>query len=89
VNFYKNYKQLSAFLNEVLGQEFKFVAIQQDEWIQMRSHFIELKKQGKLPEARELTLRHIDSKDLDYVDMNEAQEYAVKLFGDIVEFKED
>lgn len=89
VNFYKNYKQLSSFLNEVLGQEFKFVAIQQDEWIKMRSHFIDLKKKGELPAPRELTLKHIDSYDLDYVDLNEAQEFAIKLFGDIVEFKED
>ncbi|MEG0592537.1 MAG: DNA polymerase III subunit gamma/tau [Coprobacillus sp.] len=88
-NFYKNYKQLSSFLHEVLGQEFKFVAIQQDEWIKMRSRFIELKRQGQLPEAHELTLKHIDSKNLDYVEMNEAQEFAVKLFGDIVEFKEE
>lgn len=89
VNFYKNYKQLSSFLNEVLGQEFKFVAIQQDEWIKMRSHFIDLKKKGELPAPHELTLKHIDSYDLDYVDLNEAQEFAIKLFGDIVEFKED
>lgn len=88
-NFYKNYKQLSSFLHEVLGQEVKFVAIQQDEWIKMRSRFIDLKRQGQLPEAHELTLKHIDSKNLDYVEMNEAQEFAVKLFGDIVEFKEE
>ncbi|MEG0275844.1 MAG: DNA polymerase III subunit gamma/tau [Coprobacillus sp.] len=88
-NYYKNYKQLSSFLHEVLGQEFKFVAIQQDEWIKMRSQFIELKRQGQLPQAHELTLKHIDSQNLDYVEMNEAQEFAVELFGDIVEFKED
>lgn len=89
VNYYKNYKQLNSFLHEVLGQEFKFVAIQQDEWIKMRSHFINLKRQEQLPQAHDLTLKHIDSKNLDYVEMNEAQEFAVKLFGDIVEFKED
>ena len=89
VNYYKNYKQLSAFLNEVLGQEFKFIAIQQDKWIETRSRFIELKKQSQLPASHAITLKHIDSNDLDYVDMNEAQEFAVKLFGDIVEFKED
>lgn len=89
VNYYKNYKQLSAFLNEVLGSEYRFIAIQQDEWIKMRSHFIELKRKNQLPQPHELTLKHIDSHDLDHVDMTEAQEYAVKLFGDIVEFKED
>lgn len=89
VNYYKNYKQLSSFLTEILGQEYRFVAIQQDEWIQMRSQFIDLKKRGQLPEPHNLTLKHIDSHDLDHVDLNEAQEFAVKLFGDIVEFKED
>ena len=88
VNYYKNYKQLSSFLTEILGQEYRFVAIQQDEWIQMRSQFIDLKKRGQLPEPHNLTLKHIDSHDLDHVDLNEAQEFAVKLFGDIVEFKE-
>ena len=90
VNYYKNYKQLSAFLSEVLGSEYRFIAIQQDEWLKMRSHFIELKRQGQLPEPHELTLKHIDCHDLDHVDMTEAQEFAVQLFGeDIVEFKED
>lgn len=90
VNYYKNHKQLSAFLQEVLGSEYRFIAIQQDEWIKMRSHFIELKRQGQLPEPHELTLKHIDCHDLDHVDMTEAQEFAVQLFGeDIVEFKED
>ena len=89
VNYYKNYKQLSSFLTEILGQEYRFVAIQQDEWIQMRSQFIDLKKRRQLPEPHNLTLKHIDSHDLDHVDLNEAQEFAVKLFGDIVEFKED
>ncbi|MFR7590705.1 MAG: DNA polymerase III subunit gamma/tau [Longibaculum sp.] len=89
VNYYKNYKQLSSFLTEILGQEYRFIAIQQDDWIQMRSHYIDLKKKGQLPAPHELTLKHIDSHDLDHVDLNEAQEFAVKLFGDIVEFKED
>lgn len=89
VNYYKNYKQLSSFLAEILGEEYRFVAIQQDEWIKMRSHFIDLKKRGELPTPHDLTLRHIDSHDLDHVDLNEAQEFAIKLFGDIVEFKED
>ena len=89
VNYYKNYKQLSSFLTEILGQEYRFIAGQQDDWLKIRSHFIELKKKGQLPQPHELTLKHIDSHDLDYVDLNEAQEFALKLFGDIVEFKED
>lgn len=89
VNYYKNYKLLSSFLEEILGQEYKFIGIKQDEWLKTRKHFIDLKKQGQLPKAHELTLKHIDSYDLDKVDLTEAQEYALELFGDIVEFKED
>ena len=89
VNYYKNYLQLSSFLKEILGSEYKFIAIQQDEWIKMRSHFIELKKAGQLPQPHEITLRHIDSKDLESINLNEAQKFAVENFGNIVEFKED
>lgn len=89
VNYYKNYKQLSAFLNEVLGQEYRFIAVQQEEWIKIRQHFIELKRKNQLPEPHELTLKHIDCHDLNHVELNEAQEFAVQLFGDIVEFKEE
>lgn len=89
VNYYKNYNQLSQFLSEILGDEYKFIAIQQDEWIKTRSHFIELKKAGKLPAPKEITLKHIDSKNLNTVELNEAQQFAVDLFGDIVEFRED
>lgn len=89
VNYYKNYKQLSSFLNEILGEEYKFIAILDDEWKKMRSHFIELKRSGQLPEPHELTLKHIDGKDLDEIELNEAQKFALDLFGDIVEFEED
>ena len=89
VNYYKNYKQLSSFLNEILGEEYKFIAILDDEWKKMRSHFIGLKRSGQLPESHELTLKHIDGKDLDEIELNEAQKFALDLFGDIVEFEED
>lgn len=89
VNYYKNYKQLSSFLTEILGSEYKFIAIQQDEWIKMRTHFIELKKARQLPQPHEITLKHIDGKDLDTLDLNEAQKFAIETFGDIVELKED
>ena len=37
----------------------------------------------------EITLKHIDNYDLDRIELNEAQQFAVDLFGDIVEFKEE
>lgn len=90
VNYYKNYKQLSSLIKDVLGHEFKFIAMQNDEWLQMRQHFIQLKRKGELPKPRPITLKHIDGYDLDRVGLNEAQKYAIDMFGeDIVEFKED
>ncbi len=89
VNYFKNYKQLSAFLKEVLGDEYRFVAIQSDAFVEMRKQFILLKRQGKLPKPHELTLKHIDSHDLDHEEISEAYAYAIDLFGsDITEYKE-
>lgn len=89
VNYYKNYKQLSLFIKELLGEEYRFIAVEQENWLKIRSKFIELKKMNRLPQAHEITLNHIDSYDLDRVELNEAQQFAVDLFGDIVEFKEE
>lgn len=89
VNYYKNYKQLSLFIKELLGDEFKFIAVEQENWLRIRSHFIELKKKNQLPKPHEITLQHIDNYDLDHIELNEAQKFAVDLFGDIVEFKEE
>lgn len=90
VNYYKNYKQLSSLIKDVLGHEFKFIGMQHDEWLEMRQHFIKLARSKKLPKPRPITLKHIDGYDLNRVDLNDAQKYAIDLFGeDIVEFKED
>ena len=89
VNYYKNYKQLSLFIKELLGEEYKFIAVEQEYWLKLRSKFIELKKKNQLPMPHEITLKHIDNYDLDRIELNEAQQFAVDLFGDIVEFKEE
>ncbi len=89
VNYYKNYKQLSAFLKEILSEEYKFIAIEASKWPDMRNYFIELKKLNQLPIPHELTLNHIDQYDLNEEVYGEAQKFAIDLFGkDIVEFKE-
>ena len=89
VNYYKNYKQLSLFIKELLGEEYKFIAVEQEYWLKLRSKFIELQKKNQLPMPHEITLKHIDNYDLDRIELNEAQQFAVDLFGDIVEFKEE
>ena len=40
-------------------------------------------------QPKEITLKHIDGKNINTVVLNEAQQFAVDLFGDIVEFRED
>ncbi len=89
VNYYKNYKQLSLFITELLGEEYKFIAVEQEKWLNIRQNFISLKRSGQLPKPREITLKHIDDFDLDSIALTEAQKYALELFGDIVEFKEE
>jgi DNA polymerase-3 subunit gamma/tau len=89
VNYYKNYKQLSLFIKELLGEEYKFIAVEQENWQSIRNKFIQLKRSNQLPKPKEITLKHIDSYDLESVNLSEAQKYALDMFGDIVEFKED
>ena len=90
VNYYKNYKQLASFLKEVFSHDYRFVAMQQEEWVKLRSYYIQRSKMKELPEPGSITLKHIDQYDIDHVELNEAQQYAVDLFGeDIVEFTED
>lgn len=89
-NYYKNYKQLSSLIKDVLGHEYKFIGMQHDAWLEMRQHYIQLARNKQLPQARPITLKHIDGYDLKRVDLNDAQKYALDMFGeDIVEFKED
>ena len=89
-NYYKNYKQLSSLIKDVLGHEYKFIGMQHDAWLEMRQHYIQLARSKQLPQARPITLKHIDGYDLKRIDLNDAQKYALDMFGeDIVEFKED
>lgn len=90
VNYYKNYKQLASLIKDVLGHDYRFVAMRQDEWINLRSKFIQLNRQKALPEPAPIVLKHIDKYDIDHVELNEAQQFAIDMFGrDLVEFTED
>lgn len=89
VNDSNTYKELKSFLSEAFNEDFDFIAIQRDEWTDMRSEFIKLKKENALPQAGPIQLKHIKDETSKYENLDEAHEYAIKLFGDIVEFKED
>ncbi|MBS7123945.1 MAG: DNA polymerase III subunit gamma/tau, partial [Coprobacillus sp.] len=45
VNYTENYYPLKSFLKEVLGSDYDFIAVMEDEWPHMRQKFIQLNKE--------------------------------------------
>lgn len=89
VNYTENYYPLKNFLKEVLGSDYDFIAVMEDEWPLMRQKFIQLNKEKKLPQPKPIVLHHIDEYHEPVVELTEAQQYAIDMFGDdIVEFEE-
>ena len=89
VNYTENYYSLKSFLQEVLGSDYDFIAVMEDEWPHMRQKFIQLNKEKKLPQPQPIVLHHIDEYHEPVVELTEAQQYAIDMFGDdIVEFEE-
>ena len=89
VNYTENYYPLKSFLKEVLGSDYDFIAVMEDEWPHMRQKFIQLNKEKKLPQPQPIVLHHIDEYHEPVVELTEAQQYAIDMFGDdIVEFEE-
>jgi DNA polymerase-3 subunit gamma/tau len=94
-NYYKNYYQIAALIKDVMGEDFRYVAIEQQAWLELRQKFIILFKQHKLPKPGPLILKHIDqvnekkSQETDQK-LTDAQKMALDMFGpDVVEFSED
>lgn len=87
VNDTENYYQLKAFLQEVLGENYDFIAIKNDVWPNIRNKYIEMNRARTLPEAKPIVLHHIGENNTDKQELNEAQSMAIELFGDIVEFE--
>ena len=88
INLTDNYYQLKNFLKEVLGSEYDFIAVKEEEWPNIRNKYIELNKERKLPAAQPIVLHHISEYKEKVVELTDAQQYAVDMFGDIVEFEE-
>lgn len=86
-NYYKNYPMLSQFISELLSEDYKYIAVESEEWISIRAHYIQLMKAHQLPAPREITLKHIEEVD-EEDHLNDAQKLAYELFGDIVEIEE-
>lgn len=88
INLTDNYYQLKNFLKEVLGSEYDFIAVKEEDWPNIRNKYIELNKERKLPPAQPIILHHISEYKEKVIELTEAQQYAVDMFGDIVEFEE-
>ena len=89
VNDPQNHQSLKLFLKEVLGNEFEFVAMEQDAWLDMRLRFIEMNRAGILPEAKPIVLHHIvENLEERKPELTDAQQAAIDMFGDLVEFEE-
>ncbi len=89
VNDSRNYYQLKSFLVEVLGQEYDFIAVTNQEWPLMRKKFVEYKKMNKLPPVGPIKLSHIEKQEepKEEEKYTEAQKFGLELFGDLVEIK--
>lgn len=88
INLTENYYPLKNFLKEVLGSEYDFIAVLESKWPEMRNQFIQLNREKKLPKPQPIHLHHIAEYHEPVVELTDAQQYAVDMFGDIVEFEE-
>ena len=91
VNYYENYKALKQFLKDILSEEYDFVAMLEDDFIELKNKFIELRNSKSLPQPRSITFKHLEL--LNQISsepvLNDAQQFAVENFGDLVELEED
>lgn len=89
VNYSNNYYLLKNFLKEVLGKEYDFIAILDEDWPKIRNKYIDLHRKGQLPSPKPIHLHHINNEvEKEENKLTDAQKMAVDLFGDIVEFEE-
>ena len=89
INTTENYYKLKQFLKEIFIQEFDFIALHENDWLEYRKKFIELKKAGQLPQPTKVQLQHIGQYVEPVKKYNEAQLNAISLFGeDLVEIEE-
>lgn len=89
VNYSDNYHYLKLFLKEVMGKDFDFIAIKSNEWSSIRETYINLNREGRLPEPKKIVLHHINEFKEKKAVLNDAQQFAVDMFGEtLVEIKE-
>lgn len=91
LNSMQHYHGIKDFIKNLLGEEYEYIAVTKLNWIEIRNHFIQLKRNGQLPNPKPIILNHVSEKIIDNQDDNltEGQRYAKNLFGDIVEIVEE
>lgn len=90
VNYNLNYHHLRNFLKEILGEEYDFIAVTASSWPSIREKYIQMNREGILPEPKQISLSHIEEYHEPEKQLTDAQKLAIDMFGeDIVEFEEE
>lgn len=91
VNYHENYFGLKRFISELMGEEFDYVAVTNQHWLELRNHYLKLRQLNQLPQPGPIHLAHIENiEEPDETEkMTDGQKYAYELFGDIVQIIED
>ena len=89
VNHYSNYQQLSSLIKDVFAHEYQYIAMQEDDWLALRTYYIKQMRQNALPQPRPISLRHIERYNKQKKVLTPAQKYAIEMFGeDLIEIIE-
>lgn len=91
LNYYQNYFGLKRFLQDVLGEEYDYIAVTKGQWTDIRNSYLKLRQVNQLPKPHEITISHIQTNAEPEADqaLTEGQKFAYDLFGDLVEIIEE
>lgn len=91
LNYHQNYFGLKRFLQDVLGEEYDYIAVTKGQWTDIRNSYLKLRQVNQLPKPHEITISHIQTNAEPEADqaLTEGQKFAYDLFGDLVEIIEE
>lgn len=91
LNHNNEYFGIKSFIQNLLGESYEYIAVTKEHWVEIRNHFIQLKRQGQLPKAKPIELHHVKEEVLEEKEdkYTEGQKFALELFGDLVEIVEE
>lgn len=87
----QQYFGVKKFLKEVLGEDYDYIAVTKDQWTDIRNSYLKLRQVNRLPKPHAITVSHIrvSESEANRTPLTEGQQFAVDLFGDIVEIVEE